>query len=226
MRNFCCLLISAALAAPPAYAKPPARIEIAYEVMRNGAVVADVFHHMEHDGRVYQLSEVWKGRGLYALRGTVKRTSRGIVSEEGLQPLEFMDERTGRRTAWAKFDWHAKTLTMQYKSEPRIKPLPVHAHDRLAFIFDFAFAPPRARDVSFDLADGRGLSHHVYSVGARERLKIPAGEFDALKLLRATGEERAEIWLAADRSYLPVRVLVTNDDGTRYDQVATRIATP
>lgn len=73
--------------------------------------------------------------------------------------------------------------------------------------------------------DGRGQSRHVYSVNGRERLKTPAGEFNTIKLERRTSDELAQIWLAAELSHLPLRVLVVHKDGTRYDQVATKIST-
>lgn len=225
MRSWFWLLTCSALLPPAgALANPPARVEIAYEIARNGMTLAEVRHLLEHDGRIYQITETWKGRGLLALRGNATRTSRGIVSAKGLKPLEFTDERTGRDTARAKFDWQTNTLTMQYKGDPRTEPLPAHAHDRLAFLFDFAFAPPLGRQVAFDLLDGRGQSHHVYTVAGRERLETPLGKFDALKLTRTNDGDRTDIWLAADRSYIPLRVLVTESDGTRYDQMATKIS--
>lgn len=224
MRNWFSLLIASALLhAACAFATPPARVEISYEIARNGTTLAEVQHLLEHDGHVYQITETWKGRGLLALRGSATRKSRGIVSAKGLKPLEFTDERTGRATARANFDWRSNTITMQYKGAPRTEPLPVHAQDRLAFLFDFAFAPPPEGQVTFDLLDGKGQSHHVYTVAGHERLKIPAGEFDALRLMRGNENGRTEIWLAAERSYIPLRVLVTEEDGTRYDQMATKI---
>lgn len=223
MRNWLSLLISAAAAAQAA---PPGRVEIAYEITRNGSAVAEIVDRLEHGGGKYQLTQVWKGKGVYALRGTILRTSRGAVTADGLKPAEFIDERTGRSTASARLDWAAKTLTMKYKGAARTEPLPARAHDRLAFLFDFSFAPPRGREVSFDLVDGRGQSRHVYAVNGRERLKTPAGEFQTIKLVRGSAEERTEIWLAAERSYLPVRVLVVGKDGTRVDQVATRLSAP
>src|SRR5207302_419490 len=45
------------------------------------------------------------------------------------------------------------------------------------------------------------------------------------KISRGTEDERTDIWLAADLSYLPVRILVVEKNGTRYDQVATKIST-
>jgi hypothetical protein len=49
-----------------------------------------------------------------------------------------------------------------------------------------------------------------------------------VKLIRKNegSGEVAEIWLAANRGYLPVRILVSEDDGTRYEHLATRISQP
>jgi hypothetical protein len=213
-------------AATLAQAAPPASVEITYEISRNGSIVADVVERLEHNNRVYQVTETWQGRGLYALRGSAKRTSRGSVTPHGLKPLEYTDERSGRDTARATFDWAQKTLTQQYRDGPQKMELPPRPHDRLAFLFDFAFAPPRGKEIVLDIADGRGLSHQVYRIGARERVTVPAGEFRALKLTRTKADERADIWLAADRDYLPVRILITAKDGVVIDQAATRILAP
>lgn len=230
MSSWCSLRIEAlavvlACFAAAAWAAPPRQVELSYETSRNGITLAQVTYALEHDARSYQITETTKGRGILALRGTARRTSRGIVTPEGLKPVEFTDERTGRNTARASFDWNAKTVTLQYKGEPRTEPLPPNAHDRLAFLLDLAFAPQR-HEVVYDLFDGRGQSHHVYTNGGHERLKLPIGEFDALRFFRGSGDERSEVWLARELGYLPVRVLVTEKDGTRYEQVATKITTP
>jgi hypothetical protein len=226
MRNWCWLLISAASWAGAAWPVPPERVEIAYDITRNGTLIAEAFYVLEHDRRTYRITETSKGRGVLALLGTTRRTSRGTVSADGLRPLEFTDERSGRNTARATFDWRMNTITLQYKGEPRIEPLPARAHDRLAFVFDFAFAPLRREEVAFDLLDGRGLSRHVYTPAGRERIRTAVGDFEALRFIRAKDEARTEIWLASGLSYLPLRILVVEKDGTRYDQVATKISTP
>ena len=230
MSNSCWPLISAFAAlssalAGAAWCAPPGRVDLAYETSRNGIVLAEVSYQLEHDGRTYSIAETSKGRGVLALRGTTRRTSRGMISPEGLKPVEFMDERTGRNTARVKFDWQAKTVWQQYKGDPRIEALPPRAHDRLAWVFDFAFAPPR-REAVFDLFDGRGQSHHVYASTGRERIKTPLGELDALTFIRGNEEERTQVWLAAKFDLLPVKILVLEKDGTRYEQVATKIAPP
>ena len=231
MSNWCWLrtsFLACALACltATAWGEPPRQVEITYETSRNSITLAEVTYALEHDGRNYRVVETTKGRGILALRGTTRRTSRGMVTPEGLKPVEFTDERTGRSTARANFDWSAKTITQQYKGEPRTEPLPPNASDRLAFVLDFSFAPQR-REVAFDLFDGRGQSRHVYTNGGADRVKVPLGEFEAVRFFRGSADDdRSEVWLAKDLGYLPVRVLVTEKDGTRYEQVATKIATP
>jgi hypothetical protein len=224
MRNWLFLPLSAALLA---HATPPAQVEIEYELRRNGSPIAEVHERLEHGNGSYQLTETWRGKGFYRLLGKAKRFSRGNITAEGLRPLEFEDERTGRDTARAWFDWQGGTITMQYKGERHSRPLPPHAQDRLSFLLALSFVPEGEHPIVFNIADGKGgLSRHEYQFAGRERLKTPAGEFDAVKLLREKEDERAEIWLATQAGRLPVRVLVTEGDGTRYEQVATRISAP
>lgn len=225
MRSWSFLLLSLVL--PAAHAAPPGRVELDFELRRNGSAIAVVEERLEHGDGSYELQETWRGKGLYRLLGKATRTSRGRVAAEGLRPVEFTDERTGRDTARAWFDWEAKTVTMQYKGERRVQPLPPHAQDRLSFLLALSFVPQGTQPIVFNIADGKGgLSHHEYQVGGQERVSTPAGDFDAVRVWRQKEDERAEIWLATQLGGLPVRVLITERNGTTYEQVATRIFAP
>jgi len=205
-----------------AHAQLPPRLEITYEVLHNGSRVAEIVARLESTADRYRLTESWHGKGLYALLGRAMRTSEGKLSAAGPRPLEFVDERSGRDTARAWFDWSANTLTMRYKGRSRTEPLPPNAQDRLSFILALSLAPPGSTTGDYHLVNGRGVSHHIYEFNGRERVQTPAGEFDALKVVRGTADERTEIWLASEFGGLPVRMLAV-DKGTRWDQVAARI---
>ena len=222
MRNWSWLVLSAALAA---HAEPPPQLEIVFTLSRNGSPMAEVVERLEYAQGNYKLTETWKGRGVYALLGTARRVSQGSLGDGALRPREFFDERSGRDTARAWFDWKAQTLTMQYQGNKASEPLPPNAQDRLSFLFALSLVPGKAESVSYSVADGKGLSRHIYKVLARERIRTPVGEFNTVKVGRqGDGRERAELWLAAERGYVPVRLLVVDKDGTRYEQVATRIS--
>jgi hypothetical protein len=198
--------------ASAALATPPQRVEIGYEVARNGLVLAEVSQRLEHDGRSYKLTETWRGKGALSLRGEAVRSSEGSIAADGLRPVKFEDKRTGRDMQHAEFNAAAKTAT----------PL---RQDRLSFIWTFAFSPPKG-PVTVKVTDSKGSTEYTYEPAGRERVKTPAGEFDALKLVKRKhnpGDKGTEIWLAVERNYLPVRLLVIDKDGTRLDTLAAKI---
>lgn len=233
MRSSYWLLISLPLAAaalaqspPPAQTAPLVRIEIEYDLKRNGRTMAEVVERLEHGNGTYQLTESWRGRGMYSLLGRARRTSQGVLDAQGPRPREYVDERSGRDTQRVSFDWSASTITRRYKGATRTEPVPADTQDRLSFLLALAFFSQKGEPISFHVADGRGMSRHTYRPNGRERLAIPAGEFDTVKLIRKNegSGEVAEIWLASNRDYLPVRIVVLENDGTRYEHVATRIS--
>ena len=158
----------------------------------------------------------------------MQRSSQGRITPRGLRPLAYEDLRPRREPASARFAWEDGTLVQQYRDGPRPQPMPPHAQDRLSFLFAAAFDAPGSQPLEYHVADGKGVAHFVFEIAGRERLKVPAGEFDALHLVKRKdhpGDRGTEIWLDAARSYLPLRVLAVQKDGTRIDQVAARIAT-
>jgi hypothetical protein len=222
MRNWLWLLISLAGAAA---AEPPARIEITFVASRNDSPMAEIVERLEYAGGNYALTETWKGKGMYALLGSARRVSQGTIEKNVLRPREFFDERSGRDTARAWFDWKAQTLTMQYKGNKGTEPLPPNAQDRLSFLLALSLLPGNAKTASYSIADGKGLSRHTYRVVGRERVRIPVGEFEAVKVARdSDNNESAELWLAPQYGHIPLRLLVIEKNGDRFDQVAIKIS--
>ena len=227
MRSSFFLLLS--LVALAAYAEPPGSIEVAYELKRNGSAIADVVERLQYSQGKYRLAESWKGRGIYALLGSAQRVSEGSIVDDVLRPSEFSDARSGRDTARAWFDWKAMVLTMQYKGDRKSERLFPDGQDRLSFLLALSLLPGHASSVTYHIADGKGISYHRYEVRGSERINTPAGDFNTVRVARVghPGEkDSAELWLAADLGYIPVRLLDIEGDGTQYDQVATRISRP
>jgi hypothetical protein len=227
MRSSWFLLISL-LALPVAAGAPlQGNFEIQFDVTCEGTAVGEVVERVEITGTAYQMTETSKGKGLYALLGSAKRTSRGNITKDGmLQPLEFTDERTGRDTARAWFDHKAKTITMQYSGKKGSEDMPPNSQDRLSFLLQVTMMPGRAKYMKLSIFDGKGQSRHEYDVGARERVKTPAGDFDAVKITRRTEpghKDSAHLWVAADFG-LPVKLVHTERDGRSCEHVAKRIS--
>ena len=214
-----------ALWAAVAQAVPPERTTLTYELKRNSLVV-DVSETLEHDGRTYVITSEGKGRGILALFGVLKRTSRGRITPQGLRPDEFRDERPGGWTVSAKFDWDARSVTQEKNGKSETLKMPATAQDPLSLAYSFAFVPPKGKEYDVTRADGRGLTPFRFTVIGNEKLGTPAGEMQTLHIAKVPDgpEDKAtDIWFAAERDFLPVRVLVVEKDGTRSDQMVTRI---
>jgi hypothetical protein len=212
-----------------AFALPPQKLSVQYETSRNGTVMVEVSETLTHDGKTYHIDSDARGKGLFALanRGSVKRASRGTVEAGGIRPLEFRDQRGDRQAEFARFDWAKRQVVEERDGKSEATPIKGAMQDRLSFLWSFAFTPPGGAEIALDVADGRGVSRFRYAISGPEVLKTPAGEFEAIKLVkqREPGDDRGtEVWLAVSHQFAPVRVLVVEKDGTRLDQIATRVA--
>lgn len=214
--------------APAADALPPQKLSVQYELSRNGIVMVEVIDTLTHDGKSYRIDSDGRGKGVFALsnRGSIKRESRGIVDAAGIRPVEFRDQRGDRKPEFARFDWTKRLVTEERDGKVEMAKIVGPMQDRLSFLWSFVFAPPIGKVLELDVADGRGVSRFRYLNHGAEKLKTPAGEMDTVRLVKQKdgGDDRGtEIWLAVRNNFVPVRVLVVEKDGTRLDQVATRL---
>lgn len=207
----------------------PAEITIQYDLSRNGTAMVEVSEQLRHGNGRYRIDSEAKGKGILALsnRGSIRRSSEGEVVAGGLKPLEFRDRRGNGPVAVAKFEWAGKRIVHEFDGRTESTELKGGGvQDRLSFLWDFAFRPVPERSIALLLADGKGTSQVRYRIAGREKLETPAGVMDTVHIVKEkdAGDERGtEIWLALNRHNLPVRLLVIEKDGTRLDQIATRI---
>jgi hypothetical protein len=224
--------VAACIFAGACAAQPPHKLSLTYDLSYNGVVAAELTEVLEHDGKNFSLSSEGRGVGIGALlyRGAAKRSCRGEVTSAGLRPLEYRDQRGDKPPSVARFDWAKKTLTQEHDGKNETTNMVPPLQDRLSFLYNFAFqaAPDLkpGKEIRINLTDGKGLTYFQYNVAGTEVLKTPAGEFETVHLMkqRDNKEDRGtEIWFASGRDYLPVRILVTEKDGVRIDQVLTHI---
>ena len=198
-------------------------------MLRNGNAMVEVVDRFQQNGGTYRVVEEWHGKGVFALLGGITRTSSGTIAGGVLRPKEFSDVRTGRDPARAVFDWTGKRLTLESHGKSRTQPMPAHAQDKLSMLYALGFDVGRKNPITINATDGKGVSRYVFDIEGKQMIQTPAGKFDALRLVKrkdGPDDHGTEIWLAPNRGYLPVRILITDKDGTRIDQVVTRIDQP
>ena len=75
------------------------------------------------------------------------------------------------------------------------------------------------------MTDGRRYLQHRYLVTPDVEIDTPLGRVPTLHLVKQTEPDGSgtEIWLARQYHFLPVKMVIRESNGTRYEQVATRI---
>ena len=235
-------LLLAAVRPAPAHAAEasngaPARLVLVYSLMRNGMEIARVEETSERSGGGYRITSEARAVGVAALlaRGQGwQRESRGNVSAAGLRPEQFTDQRGANPVQRARFDWAAGQIRFDRPgteaAEGDAEALPPGTTDRLSFPYALAYRaaqPPGLPAGEWDapMTDGRRVSRYRFTVAGRETISTPAGAFEAIRVsrLREKDDNATDVWLAAARGMIPVRILVTEPNGTTFDQVLVQI---
>lgn len=156
--------------------------------------------------------------------------SSGTVTERGLQPQHFSSRvviRGKTDDVAAQFDWDARALQFGEAEARKSAALPAGSQDLLSFMYQFSLAPPPRGRLTLPITTGTRFESYDIDVLDEETIDTPLGALRALpiKQVRRPGRESIDVWLAAEYRYLPVRILVTNRDGTPGgEQVATEIS--
>lgn len=164
------------------------------------------------------------------LVGSRVQTSQGSIGLHGLLPLRFGDRRRGAEKA-AHFD-HARQLIRFSNNAPDV-PLQPGAQDRLSVFLQLGAllqarpqAYPEGASIAVQVVGTGGAEVWQFQIGALQSLTLPAGTVPARHLLRTPRREydsTVEVWLAPSLQHLPVRIRVTEHDGSLADQLLRQL---
>jgi len=146
----------------------------------------------------------------------------------GLAPQHFEGKRgdDDPRQVRAEFDWEGQQLKVTRKGGTQILPLPPRTQDQLSIMYQFMFlAPDRPQVLQLSRTTGRKVEQHRYTVRTGVEIETPLGHMATVHLVRQQppDEEGVEIWLAPRYRYLPVKLLILDENGARYEQVMTKL---
>ena len=194
----------------------PPRVDLAYKVFwgTNGFLIGDAVYRFEHANHRYRIATIGEARGLAALvlRGQGKIESRGIITDDGLQPQLLRVERGGPdRVETAVFDWESGIVTMH---DNKTAPLDLPTFDPLALMWQYYFTPPTTDKVTVTVATPRRLMRYTITKEATETIEWPHGKIEAERWHRRSddGKTDAYIWLAPSLRHIPVKMRVSNTE--------------
>ncbi|MGB7815301.1 MAG: DUF3108 domain-containing protein [Methylotenera sp.] len=223
------LTVKVALA-QPAFAQPKS-ILLEYEVTRDGKPFANVRETFVNDGKLYRIESITKGIGIYALFGERKLTSKGEVTNDGLKPSHFELHQgdNAKKSLITDFDWVNNTLNMQVKGKIKTAILEKGTQDLVSYAYQFMFSlaqknESKPDEVKVSLTTGKKLNQYQYKIIERGlMLEARNASYKTLHLSSAEGPDKKQLWLAEEQFYLPVRYMLTDENGATLTQTLTKI---
>ena len=230
MRMLAILLVALALPAHAALPPAPQTIAIGYNLFRNGLHIAMMSESFESKDGEYRLVSETRAVGIAALvqKQPLLLTSQGRLSDTGLQPRHFEGKRgeSDPRQVRGDFDWEAGNLTISHDGKTDTLPIAPGTQDRLSVLYQFMFlAPDRLQRLEFAMTNGRKLDRYRYTVTPNVEIDTPLGRIATLHLVKQhrPDESATEVWLSPQHRFLPVKVMIQEEDGVRYEQFITRL---
>jgi hypothetical protein len=211
-------------------ATPPESVRASYDVFKDGLHVGMMQESFATNGTKYQITSDTDPAGLLAvfIRTRIKARSTGTITGGGLQPekMEYGRLDDAGKNVSAAFDWPARELHLTFDGRNETLPLGSGTQDRVSVMYQFLFLSlEKLQPLEFPMTNGKKIERYRYELAGRERLDTPLGKLDTLHLVkhREHGENGVEVWLAADRHLFPVKLLILENDGSRLEQVITRL---
>jgi hypothetical protein len=206
----------------------PSQVNIEYQVLRGGSVYGVEHHRFEiHPDGTYVLTSLAEAKGLLslALSDLVQR-SEGQVTPHGLRPQHYLYQygKNPDKAQKATFDWEGKTLLMEVGAKKQNVELQEGVQDLMSFMYQFMFVPP-LQEMQLAITNGKKLKVYNYAFEGEETLDTRMGAIRTWRIGKnnSDGDEKTELWLAADDHYLPVKISKTEKDGTVTERVATSL---
>ncbi len=161
--------------------------------------------------------------------GSRSMASTGQVGPEGLAPTRFSDKSRSEVAAHFEADKGQIIFSANTPAAPWIKG----AQDRVSVFIQLAAMLagnptgfPAGSTISIYTVGPRDADTWTFRVEGEEKMALPYGELNTLKLTRQPRREfdqKVELWYAPSLGYLPVRSRITQQNGDFIDQQLSAI---
>ena len=213
-----------------AHAAPgPTSITAHYKIYKSGFTIGTVEEKFTRSGDAYKVvSETQTAGALkWILRDQVTLTSTGRVGPHGLEPGAYDLKRQGdaSKNVSAIFDRNKNKIFSRHHDRNEVFDLPPGTLDRISAMYQFAFDTPPPSEVTFWMSQGKEAEQYRYRKEDEEEIKIGDTSYATVHYVRVAeaGKAKAELWLAKNQNYLPIRMIFEDSHGLSLEQMLVNI---
>ncbi len=205
------------------------KVVIDYDVRRSldsspvGA--AKTTYLLEQDNH-YSIRNEVEAKGFVSLFywNKVVQTSDGLITPDGLRPINYHYQFGSKIDNLAVFDWESKKIIITVNGNKSEIEMQEGSQDMLSVMYQFMFEPPLTK-MKLYVTNGKNYKPYDYAYVGDEILETDVDKIETMHIAKFnyTNEERIDLWLAKDYRFIPVKIRKTEKDGSILDQSAKKI---
>lgn len=162
-----------------------------------------------------------RSAGLAALfrNDEITEISRGVIEDSEIIPSNYFYHQVKKkrvREVSLDFDWHNLQVSNHAAGSLWTMDIPSGTQDKfsqqLALMSHLAGS---GNSTQFQVADGGLLKTYRFEPQGKSRLRVKAGQYNAIKLTHSKDDRPAQstFWLAPELHYLPIKIIKQEKDG-------------
>ena len=202
---------------------------VEYTLSTSGITLVHMTRTLRHseDGRYILKSE---SRAVNIMAwfddGRITEASTWHFVDGAPSPLHYEYIRTGRKDRHVElaFDWRQGIVTNTINNEPWTMKIPPQTQDKLLYQLTLMLDLKADKStIEYRIADGGKMKTMNFARLGEEKISLPVGRLNTIKLFTKTSKRSTTVWCARDFDYLPVRIEHVGKDGRTVLMEATRI---
>lgn len=203
-----CLFLNGNLIA----AELPENLDLVYRANAAGMNIGTLNRQLRSIGKGnYRVTSETNATGIAAIlmNDTYREESEFKVDGGMTFPLKYHQapDKKPEKARIATFDWDNNKVSL---NNDRVYDISPGVQDPASFLFFWMLSPPVKGQVGkISLVDGKRMKEYGFNVIGEEKLDTLWGEINTLHIERKDQDNPEKIfamWLAVDRSYLPVKL--------------------
>lgn len=208
--------------APGEIAPPLPLFHAVYTLERNGIELGTSTRSLRAaaDGSyIYESSTQASGVIAWFVKDQITEYSRWTLRGAHLRPLEYVYNRDGgSKTRHVKldFNWQQNTVTNTIDGVSWRMAIPPDAQDKMIYQMDIMYSLLHGnRKLNYRIVDGgKKISEYNFEILGEEMLDTDLGRLNTLHIQRIGDKRGTQVWCAPQLSYLPVRLVQQDTDGS------------
>jgi hypothetical protein len=183
-----------------------------YSLAKKGMTLGKIRLSLKKEGNDWRYETHAEASGLAAMfsNDTITESTLFKIDRDGLRPLHYRYLRSGEKHGkdlQTGFDWGKATATVTDRGQSTTVELKDGTLNEHAVTVALILALKSGfSEKTYTVLDETRLEPQTYTCAGEETVKVPAGEFNAVKVVRTHGSRKTIGWYAPMQNYLPVKI--------------------